>query len=291
MKKVLIAVMMVVVLFFVATAHAESYDKIVVKPSQPYLRTGMNDTITLTVQLYSGDAPAHLANVLVAFSLRAGSEYTSIDKAMALTDQNGQATANVSINPDNPPEPSLLPCPVQVEVVTDQDHQMAYAYLTGIGSVSGYVVDGEKSTITGANITVSGPNGIPLDFLTQPIQSGNGSDSTIGSMGYYRIDGLPTGMGTYEITAEKSGYTGTSSAEAMAEPSRSDIVIPDYRDFVNVSQIVTENKNSTPTPTITPTPAPTPQPARPTSMTTTIVVAIILIALIYIGLKAYRRMF
>jgi hypothetical protein len=215
-------------------------------------------------------------------------EYMIFDNQLIVTDERGSGSATIRINPDNPPERYKLPVLVQIEAATEYPRDSINVYITGTAPISGYVVNDEPSIITGANITVKGPDGKPATYVTYPIYSSDGSGSPMGS---YRIDGLPTSVGKFEITAEKDGLNGTIRAEAGYEGIRNDVTIKNYRDVVNVSQIVASNQNATPTPVITPTPAPTAEPAKPTSMTTTVIVAIILIALIYIGLKAYRRMF
>lgn len=289
MKKIwLAAIVMVILIASAAPAHAQNYDDIKIQSSQSYLRMGMNDTITLTVQLYDSGSTAGIASVPVVLNFLSGKDYMIFDNQLIVTDENGRGSTTIRINPDNPPERYKLPTLVQIEAVSDYHRASINVYITGTAPVTGYVVNDEPSVITDADITVKGPDGKPATYLTYPIYSGNGSGSP---MGYYRIDGLPTDVGKYEITATKGSLNGTIRAEAGYEGSRNDIVIKGYRDIVNVSQIVASNQNYTPTPVITPTPAATPEPAKPTSMTTTIVVAIILIALVYIGLKAYRRMF
>lgn len=291
MKKILLAA--IVALFLIlsaAPAQAQYYDNIKMQASQSYLRMGLNDTITLTVQLYDNSNPAGAANVPVVLNFLSAQDYMIFDKQLIVTDEKGTGSTTFRINPDNPPERYKLPVLVQIEAATEFHRASINVYITGTAPVSGYVVNDEMSIITGADITVKGPDGKPATYLTYPIQSSDGSGGS--PMGYYRIDGLPTDVGKYEITATKGGLNGTIRAEAGYEGARNDVTIKNYRDVVNISQIVANNQNPIPTSVaITPTPGPTAEPAKPTSMTTTIIVAIILIALVYIGLKAYRRMF
>ena len=289
MKKIWLAT--IITIFLIAAtspAYAQYYDDMKMQSSQSYLRMGINDTVTLTVQLYDHDNPAGAANVPVVLNFLSAKEYMNFDKQLIVTDQNGSGSTTIRINTDNPPERFKLPVMVQIEAATEYHRTSLNVYITGTAPVSGYVLNDEPSIITGANITVKGPDGKLATYLTYPIASGDGSGSP---MGYYRIDGLPTDVGKFEITAEKGGLNGTIRAEAGYEGIRNDITIRNYRDYVDVSQIVKGSQNTKVTPTIAPSVTPTPDTAQPSSMTTTIIAAIVLIALIYIGLKAYRRMF
>lgn len=291
MRKIWLTAMIIALILALSAAQAQAqhYDSIKMQSSQSYLRMGMNDTITLTAQLYSGSSTAEAANVPIVLNFLSAQDHMIFDNQLIVTDEKGTGYTTIRINPDNPPERFKLPVLVQIEAATEYHRASINVYITGTAPVSGYVVNDEMSVITGADITIKGPDGKPATYLTYPIRSGDGSDSP---MGYYRIDGLPINVGKYDITAAKGGLNGTIRAEAGYEGIRNDVTIKNYRDFVNVSQIVANNQNPTATPqAITPTPEPTAEPARPTSMTTTVIVAIILIALVYIGLKAYRRMF
>ena len=290
MKRIWLAAIITIVLIMLASpAHAQYYDDIKMQSSQSYLRMGMNDTITLTIQLYDQDNSAGAVNVPVLLNFLSAKEYMNFDRQLIVTDQNGSGSTTIRINPENPPERYKLPVMVQIEAATEYHRTSLNVYITGTAPVSGYVLNDEPSIITGANITVKGPDGRLATYITYPVLSGDGSGSP---MGYYRIDGLPTDVGKYEITAEKGGLNGTIRAEAGYDGIRNDITIRNYRDYVNISQIVKgSNQNTQVTPTIAASVTPTPDAAQPTSMTTTIIAAIVLIALIYIGLKAYRRMF
>lgn len=290
MKRIWLAAIITIVLILSASpAHAQYYDDIEMQSSQSYLRMGMNDTVTLTVQLYDHDNPASAAGVPVLLNFLSAKENMIFDKQLIVTDEKGNGSTTIRVNPDNPPDRYRLPVMVQIEAATEYHRTSLNVYITGTAPVSGYVLNDEPSIITGANITVKGPDGRLATYLTYPILSGDGSGSP---MGYYRIDGLPTDVGKFEITAEKGGLNGTTRAEAGYEGIRNDITIRNYRDYVNISQIVKgSNQNMQATQKAAPTATPTPDAAEPTSMTTTIIAAIVLIALIYIGLKAYRRMF
>ncbi|OPY29259.1 MAG: hypothetical protein A4E28_01004 [Methanocella sp. PtaU1.Bin125] len=290
MKRAFLAVIVLIALALFSTpATAAQYDGMTMDSSRSYLRLGMNDTIVVTIQLTDHGMPARIANVPVALNFRTGGDYTVFGNQLVITNESGQGIATIMISPDNPPERFRLPLQVMVEgIQTDNDgiRSNMIVYITGTGSVSGYVVDDAMSTITGANISVTTPDGKVFDG--GPYASSDGSGSP---MGYYRIDNLPVELpGKNTLTAEKNGYTGTLKAEAGFEYIRQDIVIHGFRETVNVSEIVAGNANAT----VTPAPAPansTDVPAKPTTMTTTIIIAIALIALVYLGLKAYRRMF
>jgi hypothetical protein len=120
MKKIWLAA--IVVIFLIASAapaHAQNFDDIKLQSSQSYLRMGMNDTITLTVQLYDSGSMAGIANVPVVLNFLSGSDYMIFDNQLIVTDANGHGSTTIRVNPDNPPERYKLPTLVQVEAVTD----------------------------------------------------------------------------------------------------------------------------------------------------------------------------
>jgi hypothetical protein len=282
-KKVLIAALIVAAaaLFAMPAAAAPQSDGMTMDTSQSYLRLGFDDAITVRLHLTSG-AP----NVPIVMKFGTGDNYVTLDKAMVVTDETGTGYNVIRLNPQNPPERLKLPMNVWVEAtIIGHDTTSAFTtiYITNTGAIKGYVIDDEGSTITGAEITVTTPDGVV--FPGGPYRS---NDET--PMGFYRIDNLPvlpTGRDT--LTATKGGYTGTCQVEPGYENIQNDVIINGYRDTVDVPSIVTGNANNTVTPGPASTEAET--PTRPTTMTTTILIAIALITLVYIGLKAYRKMF
>ncbi|MGE5465419.1 MAG: carboxypeptidase-like regulatory domain-containing protein [Betaproteobacteria bacterium] len=283
MKKVLIAALIVAAaaLFAMPAATASQSDSMTMDTSQSYLRLGFDDAITITLHLSSG-----MANVPIVMKFRTGDDYVIFDKAMVVTDGTGTGYNVMRLNPENPPERLKLPMQVMVEATVignDAINAFTMLYITSTGAIKGYVIDDEGSTITGAEITVTMPDGTV--FPGGPFKS---NDET--PMGFYRIDNLPilpTGRDT--LTATKGGYTGTCQVEPGYENIQNDVTINGYRDTIDIPSIVTGNANNT----VSPVPASigSETPTRPTTMTTTILIAIALITLVYIGLKAYRRMF
>lgn len=283
MKKVLIAALIVAAaaLFAMPAAAAPQSDSMTMDTSQSYLRLGFDDAITVTLHLSSG-----MANVPIVMKFRTGDDYVVFDKAMVVTDATGTGFNVMRLNPENPPERLKLPMQVMVEATVignDAINAFTMVYITSTGAIKGYVIDDEGSTITGAEITVTTPDG--MVFPGGPFKSNDEAP-----MGFYRIDNLPilpTGRDT--LTATKGGYTGTCQVEPGYESIQNDVTINGYRDTIDIPSIVTGNANNTVT--LTPAPADSETPTRPTTMTTTILIAIALITLVYIGLKAYRKMF
>ena len=279
-KKVLIAALIVAAaaLFAMPAAAEPQSDSMTMDTSQSYLRLGFDDAITITLHLSSG-----MANVPIVVKFGKGEDYLILDKAMVVTDATGTGYNVIRLNPENPP---VLPMNVWVEAtVIGNDAISAFTtiYITNTGAIKGYVIDDEGSTITGAEITITTPDG--MVFPGGPFKS---NDET--PMGFYRIDNLPilpTGRDT--LSATKGGYTGTCQVVPGYENIQNDVTIYGYRDTIDIPSIVTGNVNNT----VSPAPAPTDSetPTRPTTMTTTILIAIALITLVYIGIKAYRRMF
>jgi hypothetical protein len=293
MKRAFLAALALMALaLFAMPATAAQYDGIAMETSQSYLRLGFDDSIVVTVQLTTGGMPIGIANVPIKLNFIAGGDYVIIDdnktSQIVTTNASGTGTATIRLNQDNQPVKSRLPQQVMVEAVAtanDGIRNNNIFYITGTGSIFGYVVDDSMSTITGAKITVITPDGNV--FAGGPYMS---SDGTGSPMGYYQIDNLPTGLSRRNtLTAEKNGYEGTLFAEAGYDNILKDITIHGYKDIVDVTSIVNARPNATVTPV--PTAENTDTPAKPTTMTTTIIIAIALIALVYLGLKAYRRMF
>ena len=291
MRRALLALLTLIALaaFAAAPAHAASVTAISIDASQSYLRLGQNDTVTVMVQLWDEGQPAAAADVPVVLNFRSGEDYVVFGNQMIITNASGEGTATIFLNASNQPERSKLfsdPLQVMVEAVVASDQSVrgvTSVYITDTGPITGFVLDDSQSTITGATITVVTPDGHP--FPGGPYVSSDGSGSPMGS---YRIDNLPVGVGRFTLVAEKNGYTGTRQAEAGFE-DRQDIVIPGYVSTVDIGPIVS-SANVTPTPTPAPVNS-TDTSAQPTSTTTTILIAIVLITLVYIGLKAYRKMF
>jgi hypothetical protein len=289
-KKVFIAALILAAaaLFAMPAAASPQYDSMTMDSSQTYLRLGFDDTITVYVHLMDQDFPSGAANVPIAMKFRTGNDYVMYEdnNALVITNDTGEGSAVIRLNPQDQPERLKLPLQVMVQATVignDGVSTFTMIYITDTGPIKGYVIDDEGSTITGAQITVTTPDG--KVFPGGPFKS---NDET--PMGFYRIDNLPilpTGRDT--LTATKGGYSGTRQAEPGYENIQNDITINGYHDTVDVPSIVTGNANNT----VTPAPAQTgtETPTRPTTMTTTILIAIALITLVYIGLKAYRRMF
>jgi hypothetical protein len=290
MKKVFIAALLLAAaaLFAMPASAAPQFDSMRMDVSQTYLRLGFDDAITVNVHLMDQGSLAGAANVPIAVNFRTGNDYVLFqdNKALIITNDTGEGSVVIRLNPQNQPERLKLPLQVMVEAtVIGNDGISAFymVYITAAGPIWGYVLDDAGGTITGAQITVTTPDGNV--FPGGPYKSNEETP-----MGYYRIDNLPimpTGRDT--LTATKNGYTGTLPAEPGYESIRNDITIGGYHDTVDVPSIVTNNANATVTPTQVPADSET--PTKPTTMTTTILVAIALITLVYIGLKAYRRMF
>lgn len=292
LKILAIAIILALATLLVMPAYAADYNGINMEASQLYLRAGMNDTVTITIQMTQNGKPVSMENVPVVLNFLSSSDYMVFDKQLISTNSTGGGSTTVHINEYNEPERFKLQgkvINVQVEAVAEFTRASMLLYITGQGPINGYVINDDMTTITGALITIKGPDGKPLNYVENPVYSSNGTGSP---MGYYRIDYLPLNVGKYTLTAEKGGKTGSILAEAGYESTRYDIRIKGYYDQVNVSEIVTSNQgNNTTVEETQPLPTPGESPAKPTSVTITIIVAIILIALVYIGLKAYRRMF
>jgi hypothetical protein len=288
MKKVFIAALLVAAaaLFAMPASAAQSYDSMTMDASQSYLRLGFDDSITVTVHLMNQKSPSGAENVPIAVRFKTADGYVVLDKPMVVTNATGQASAVVRLNASNQPSSMKLPMLVMVEAVVignDGISSFAMVYITNTGPIKGYILDDTGATITGALITVTTPDG--KIFPGGPYRSNEETP-----MGAYEIDNLPmlpTGPDT--LTATKNGYTGVRKAEPGLENVRNDITIGGYQETIDVPSIVTAgNANAS----ATPTPVPDSQtPTKPTTKTTTILIAIALITLVYIGLKAYRRMF
>jgi archaellum component FlaG (FlaF/FlaG flagellin family) len=287
MKRVFIAALILAAaVLFAMPASAAQYDSMTMDASQSYLRLEFDDAITVNVHLMDHGSPSGEANVPILMKFRTGGDYVLFEKTLVITNGTGEGSAVIRLNLQNQPERLKLPLQVMVEAVVISNNGISaftMVYITGTGPIWGYVLDDSGSTITGAQITVTTPDG--KVFPGGPYES---NDET--PMGYYRIDNLPilpTGRDT--LTAAKGGYTGKRQAEPGYESIRNDITISGYHDTIDVPSIVTGNANATVTPT--PVPGNSETPTKPTTMTTTILIAIVLITLVYIGLKAYRRMF
>ena len=290
-KKALLAVLLLAAAALLAApAQAVQYNNIRLDPSQGYLRMGLNDSMVINVQLMDENSPVGVPGVPIAMSFKAGEDFVTFDNALFVTNDTGQGSAVMRLNPDNLPARYKLPIAVMVEASVIGNANVfgvTMIYITSTGPIWGYVVDDRGSTITGARITVTTPDGKP--FPGGPFTS---SDGTGSPMGYFRIDNLPVELlsGYSTLVATKNGFQGTTTAEAGDRNNPYQITINGYRDTIDVPSIVLNNSNAT----ATPVPAPVDQPgtqARPTTMTATILMAIALITVVYIGLKAYRRMF
>jgi hypothetical protein len=287
MKKILLmALLLAAVAVFAIPASAEQYDGMTMDVSQNYLRQGFEDTITVSMHLMNDRSPAGVANIPIAMSFRTGADYVLFDKTMVVTNSTGEGSTVIRLNPQNLPTSPELPLRVMVEAnIIGNDAVSAFymIYITNTGPIWGYVLDDSGSIITGAQIMVRTPDG--KVFSGGPYKSNEETP-----MGYYRIDNLPIlPSGRDTLTATKNGYTGSIKAEPGYESIRNDITISGYREMIDVPGIVMGNANATVTPT--PVPDSSETPTKPTTMTTTILIAIVLITLVYIGLKAYRRMF
>jgi hypothetical protein len=281
-KKVLIAALVVAAaaLFAMPATAAPRSDSMTMDTSQSYLRLGFNDAITITLHLSSGTP-----NVPIVTKFRTGDDYVIFDKAMVVTDSTGTGYNVMRLNPENLPQSLKLPMQVMVEATVIGNgaiNAFTMVYITSTGAIHGYVIDDEGSTITGADITITTPDGVV--FPGGPFKS---NDET--PMGFYRIDNLPIlPTGRDMLTATKGGYRGTCQVESGYENIQNDVVINGYRDIIDIPSIVTGNTNTVSAiPTLTSSEIPT----RPTTMTTTILIAIAIITLVYIGLKSYRKMF
>ncbi len=293
MKRAFLAALALMALaLFAMPATAAQYDGITVAVSQSYMRLGFDDTVVVTVQLNGGGVPIGIGGVPLKMSFLTGGDYVTFSNnessQLIATNASGTGTATIRLNPGKQPLRAQLPLRVMVEAIsTDNDgiRDNENVFITGTGSIFGYVVDSSTSTITGAKITVHTPDGNV--FPGGPYMSSDGSGSP---MGYYQISNLPTGLSDQNtLTAEKNGYVESIRAEAGYD-IRQDITIRAYRDTSTAIPTVTGIVNAT----LMPSPSPgsgADEPAKPTTMTTTIIIAIVLIALVYLGLKAYRRMF
>jgi hypothetical protein len=288
MKKVFIAVLLLAaVVLFAMPSSAAQYDKIKMDASQSYLRLGFNDSVTLTVHLMDQGNPSGASGINVLIRFKTGEEYINCSNYLIVTDSMGDGTTTISLKTDNQPQRVRLPLLIWAEAVimgNDGISDSSAVYITSTGPIKGFVVDDNGGVITGARITATTSDG--KVFPGGPYTSNEKTP-----MGEYRIDDLPlVPNGLVTLAADKNGYTGVKRAEPGFEGSASNnIVLSGYHDTVDVPGIVTSNANVT----VTPTPVPdNPEtPTKPTTMTTTILIAIALITLVYIGLKAYRRMF
>jgi hypothetical protein len=287
MKKVLIAALLLAAAtLFAMPASASQYDKMAMDASQSYLRLGFNDSITLTIGLMDNGNPSNTAGVQALIRFKTGEDYIKCSNYLIITNGTGQGTTTISLKPENQPQHVRLPLLIWVEaVLMDNDGISASSgvYITNAGPIYGFVIDDNGGVITGARITATTPDGNV--FPGGPFASNEKTP-----MGAYRIDDLPMlPNGLVTLTADKNNYVGIKRAEPGYEGSiNNNIVLPGYRETVDVPSIVNGNVNVT----VTPTPVPESEtPTKPTTMTTTILIAIILITLVYIGLKAYRRMF
>jgi hypothetical protein len=288
MKKVFIAVLLLAaVAVFALPSSAAQYDKIRIDASQSYLRLGFNDSINLTVHLMDQGNPSATAGVNVLMKFKTGEDYINCTDYLIVTNDRGEGMTTISLKTENQPQHSRLPLLIWAEAVimnNDGISNSSALYITNTGPIKGFVVTDNGGVITGARITVTTPDGAL--FPGGPFVSNENTP-----MGEYRIDDLPMlPSGLVTLVAEKNGHTGIKRAEPGFEGStNNNIVLNGYRDNVDVPSIVFGNANVT----VTPTPVPdNPEtPTKPTTMTTTILIAIALITLVYIGLKAYRRMF
>ena len=288
MKKVFIAVLlMAAVAIFAMPSSAAQYDKIRMDASQSYLRLGFNDSVNLTVHLMDQGNPSGTAGVNVLIKFKTGEEYIHCSNYLIVTDSSGEATTTINLITNNQPQRVRLPLLIWVEAVIMENDGISASsavYITNTGPIKGFVVDDNGGVITGARITATTPDGNV--FPGGPFVSNENTP-----MGEYRIDDLPMlPSGLVTLVTEKNGYTGVKRAEPGFEGNtNNNIVLTGYHDTVDVPSIVISNANATVTPT--PVPDNSETPAKPTTMTTTILIAIALITLVYIGLKAYRRMF
>jgi hypothetical protein len=288
MKKVFIAALLLAAIaLFAMPSSAAQYDKITMDASQSYLRLGFNDSITMTVHLMDQGNPSGAEGVNVLIKFKTGEEYINCSNYLITTDGMGEGTTTIRLKSDNQPQHIRLPLLVWVEAVIMNNDGITASngvYIANTGPIKGFVVDDNGGVITGARITATIPDGSA--FPGGPFIS---KEKAI--MGEYQIDDLPMlPSGLVTLVAEKNGYTGSKRAEPGFEGSaNNNIVINGYRDNVDVPGIIINNSN------VTVTPMPVPEnpetPTKPTAMTTTILIAIALITLVYIGLKAYRRMF
>lgn len=288
MKKVFIAALLLAaVALFAMPSSAVQYDKIRMDASQSYLRLGFNDSVTLTVHLMDQGNPSSMAGVNALVRFKTGEEYINCTNYLIVTNDRGEGTTTISLKPENLPQRVRLPLLIWVEAVimgNDGISASSAVYITNTGPIKGFVVDDNGGVITGARITATTPDGNV--YPGGPFTSNENTP-----MGEYRIDDLPMlPSGLVTLAAEKNGYTGIMRAEPGFEGNtNNNIVLSGYHDNIDVPSIVTSNANSTVTPA--PVPVDLETPTKPTTMTTTILIAIILITLVYIGLKAYRRMF
>ncbi|HEY3272792.1 MAG TPA: carboxypeptidase-like regulatory domain-containing protein [Methanocella sp.] len=288
MKKVFIAVLLLAALaLFAMPSSAAQYDKLRMDASQSYLRLGFNDTVNLTVHLLEQGNPSGAAGVNVLIRFKTGEEYINCSNYLIVTDSMGDGTTTISLKTDNQPQRVRLPLLIWAEAVVMGNDGISASnavYITSTGPIKGFVVDDNGGVITGARITATTPDG-------NIFQGGPFISNERTPMGEYRIDDLPLlPNGLVTLAADKNGYTGVKRAEPGFEGStNNNIVLSGYHDTVDVPSIVIGNANATVTPT--PEPENSETPTKPTTMTTTILIAIALITLVYIGLKAYRRMF
>ena len=75
-------------------------------------------------------------------------------KQLVITNSSGEGYATIMLNADNQPERFRLPLQVMIEAIATENDGIRcnmIVYITGTGSISGYVVDDDTSTITGAD--------------------------------------------------------------------------------------------------------------------------------------------
>ncbi len=287
MKKVLIAAfLLAAAALFAIPASAAQNNPMTIDASQSYLRVGFDDSITMTVHLTASEELPEIENVPILLNFRTKGEYLVSDKPMIVTNADGEATAVIRLNDSNPPEHMKLPMSAWIEASVmsgDYIKNSIMVSITSTGSIKGYVLDDDGSTITGAKITVTMPDG--KTFPEGPYLS---NDDT--PMGFYQIYNLPVGVGFYTLTATKNGYTGIKQADPGYDDVQYDIPIGNYRETIDIPGLLNNSANSTPTPAPA-MPGNSETPTKPTAMTTTILIAIAFITLAYIGIKTYRKMF
>jgi hypothetical protein len=263
-------------------AESASYDKVYVQASQPYLRLGMDDEATITVQLlYRGDA-ARISDVPVILKVMNNKDLVAIDRLLLITDANGTATTNISIMRPMTAT-AYMPALVQISATAENYMASVNIYVTQTGSISGYVVDDKQNTILGAGIKVYQPDGKPANYITETY-SGNGSGT---SMGKYSVEKIPAGVGKFRIEAEKDGLKG-SAFYSGENTGNINIVIPGYVDMGTTPMPFGKgNNNISPTPTVAPKPSES--VPMPTSTTNTIIIVILIVSISYVGIKIYRK--
>ncbi|MCD1295116.1 hypothetical protein CUJ83_08910 [Methanocella sp. CWC-04] len=287
---VIIGFLAILILSANAIADDNAYNKLAIHTSQPCLRAGMDDNLTITVTLMNGNERVNMADVPIFLKVLKDENAISVDRLMIITDDTGSAFASVKLADGYEISGKDLPLLIQITASADRHMTSTNINITDMGSINGYVIDDRSNTILNASIKVYSQDGTWASYIGdgEPFYSSNGTNAP---MGTYSIEGIPLGTGKFDIVAEKNGYTGSIVFNGIEKELTRDIII---RDFIDDA--------ATPVPYVTgmTNSGATVQPSdntekesvpMPTPMTNTVLIVIAIVTVAYAGLKVYRKMF